>query len=271
MSIPSVKLSRGIHVVHLFYTVDRVRWTELGAAESQKAQAALTALLAKYNAPSNPRIRSYANVGGRADFAFIIYAAELGLAGEMHRELEACFAPGALKLTYRYLSVTELPEYVTTEEDMKNQLVQREKLEPGSELYAKRLKEMLDRQAMYERYRLYPEMEDWEIMCFYGMSKRRLGADNWYMLDLPTRKKLMASHAVTGRKFAGRVSQLITGSTGLDDYEWGVTLIAHQTDAIKEIIYEMRFDEVSARYGDFGPFYINLRLDPADLWSHLRL
>ena len=271
MSISSVKLSRGIHVVHLFYTVDRVRWTELGAAESQKAQAALTALLAKYNEPSNPRIRSYANVSGRADFAFIIYAAELGLAGEMHHELEACFAPGALKLTYRYLSVTELPEYVTSEEDMKNQLVQREKLEPGSELYAKRLKEMLDRQAMYERYRLYPEMEDWEIMCFYGMSKRRLGADNWYMLDLATRKKLMATHAITGRKFAGRISQLITGSTGLDDYEWGVTLIAHQTDAIKEIIYEMRFDEVSARYGDFGPFYINLRLDPADIWSHLKL
>jgi hydrogen peroxide-dependent heme synthase len=114
-------------------------------------------------------------------------------------------------------------------------------------------------------------LEDWEIMCFYGMTKKRDLADNWYMLDFDTRKKLMGSHAKTGRKFAGRISQLITGSTGMDEYEWGVTLIAHQLDAVKEIIYEMRFDEVSARYGEFGPFYINLRLQPADLWEHLRL
>ena len=108
-------------------------------------------------------------------------------------------------------------------------------------------------------------------MGFYGMSKRRSGSDNWYLLDFATRKKLMAGHARVGRKFAGRVSQLITGSTGIDDWEWGVTLMAHQLDALKEIVYEMRFDEVSARYGEFGPFYVNLRLQPAALWQHLRL
>jgi chlorite dismutase len=103
------------------------------------------------------------------------------------------------------------------------------------------------------------------------MSKRRSANDNWYTLDFATRKRLMGGHARVGRKFAGRVSQLITGSTGLDDWEWGVTLMAHQVDALKEIVYEMRFDEVSARYGDFGPFYINLRLNPRLLWEHLRL
>jgi len=81
----------------------------------------------------------------------------------------------------------------------------------------------------------------------------------------------MAGHAKLGRTYAGRVSQLITGSTGLDDWEWGVTLIAHQLDAIKEIVYEMRFDEVSAKYGEFGPFYINIRLSPEGLWDHLKL
>jgi chlorite dismutase len=108
-------------------------------------------------------------------------------------------------------------------------------------------------------------------MAFYPMSKRRAGNDNWYMLDFDARKKLMAGHARVGRKFAGRISQLITGSTGLDDWEWGVTLMAHQLDALKEIVYEMRFDEVSARYGEFGPFYINMRLNPADAWEHLGL
>jgi len=103
------------------------------------------------------------------------------------------------------------------------------------------------------------------------MNKRRTGADNWYVLDFPTRKRLMGGHARVGRKYAGRISQMITGSTGLDDWEWGVTLMAHQTDALKDIVYEMRFDEVSARYGEFGPFYINLRLQPAAIWAHLHL
>ena len=123
----------------------------------------------------------------------------------------------------------------------------------------------------YEHYRLYPELPDWEIMCFYPMNKRRMATDNWYSLDLATRKKLMAGHARVGRKYGGRISQLITGSVGLDDWEWGVTLMAHQVDAIKEIVYEMRFDEVTARYGEFGTFYINMRLQPVALWQHLRM
>jgi chlorite dismutase len=198
-------------------------------------------------------------------------AAELGQISQMHRDLEHCFPPGTLVPAYCYLSVTELPEYVTTEEDMKQTLIHQEKLESGSDAFEKRLAEMRERQAQYERYRLYPEMPDWEVMAFYPMSKRRAASDNWYMLDFATRKKLMGGHARVGRKFAGRVSQLITGSTGIDDWEWGVTLMAHQVDALKEIVYEMRFDEVSARYGEFGPFYVNLRMSPADLWTHLHL
>jgi chlorite dismutase len=81
----------------------------------------------------------------------------------------------------------------------------------------------------------------------------------------------MGGHARSGRKYAGKISQLITGSTGIDDWEWGVTLFAHNLDEVKNIVYEMRFDEVSARYGEFGPFYICLRMAPADLWEHLRL
>jgi chlorite dismutase len=81
----------------------------------------------------------------------------------------------------------------------------------------------------------------------------------------------MGAHAKTGRKYAGKISQMITGSTGLDDWEWGVTLMAHRLDDVKSIVYEMRFDEVTARFGDFGPFYINIRLQPGDLWEHLQL
>ena len=271
MTLPPVKLDQGIHVMHLFYRIDRVRWSQLNAGESTKALAALEALCAANGAPSHPRIASYAGIGGKADLGFILYAAELGHVAQMHRSLEKCFPPGAVEKVYSFLSVTELSEYGTTDEDNRQLLIQQEKLEPESEAFKKRLAELTKRRQEYEKYRLYPEMPDWEVMGFYPMNKRRQGQDNWYLLDFPTRKKLMGGHARVGRKFAGRVSQLITGSTGIDDWEWGVTLMAHQIDALKQIVYEMRFDEVSARYGEFGPFFINLRLAPQAFWTHLAL
>lgn len=271
MTLPVVKLTKGIHVMHLFYRIDRARWSQLPPGESEQTRRKLEKLCSNNMAASNPRLNTYANVGGKADLVFMLLAAELGQIGQMHRDLEECFPPGTLEPVYNYLSVTELPEYVTTEEDTRHTLIQQEKLEPGSETFNKRLAEMRERQAQYEHFRLYPELPDWEVMAFYPMSKRRAEKDNWYSLDLATRKRLMGGHARVGRKFAGRITQLITGSTGIDDWEWGVTLVAHQVDALKEIVYEMRFDEVSARYGEFGPFYVNLRLAPAALWDHLHL
>ncbi len=271
MPIPTVKLSQGLHVLHLFYRVDRLRWAQLPPGFSAQVRSKLESFCAAHSAASHPRAVTYANVGGKADLALVLFAAELGQLGEMHREVEAGFPPGTLERVFTYLSVTELPEYITTEEDMRQMLVQQEQLAPGSEAFNKRMSELRERQSQYEHYRLYPELPDWEVMGFYPMSKRRQGDNNWYALDFTARKKLMGGHARVGRKFAGRVSQLITGSTGIDDWEWGVTLMAHQIDALKEIVYEMRFDEVSARYADFGPFYINLRLEPAALWEHLRL
>jgi hydrogen peroxide-dependent heme synthase len=271
MSIPAVTLSKGIHVMHLFYQINRSAWQQAGQIQSSQALDRLQRLCTANAAASHPRLTSYATIGGKADLAFMLMAQELGQLAQMHRDLENCFHSGALERAYSYFSVTELPEYVTTEEEMRQRLVAQEKLAPDSEAFSKRLAELLAQQAQYEQYRLYPELPDWEVMGFYPMSKRRSGGDNWYSLDLSERKKLMAGHARVGRKYAGRISQLITGSTGLDDFEWGVTLMAHQTDALKEIVYEMRFDEVSARYGEFGPFYINLRLHPEDLWKHLHL
>lgn len=270
MTLPTVKLDRGIHVLHLFYSIDRKRWSELAAGEAAQSLQRVEALAAKNNQASHPKLRSFATIGAKADCAFILYAAELGAVAQMHRDLENCFPAGTLVREYSYFSVTELVEYMSTDEDNRAALVA-EKLEPGSEAYEKRWAEMAKRKAEYEQYRLYPELPDWEVMGFYPMSKRRSGNDNWYSLDLAARKKLMGGHARVGRKYAGRVSQLITGSTGLDDWEWGVTLMAHQVDALKEIVYEMRFDEVSARYGEFGRFFINMRMAPAELWQHLYL
>jgi len=248
-----------------------VKWSGLAAGASAQALERLEAVCQANPGPAHPRVMTYANVGGKADLAFMLFASELGQIGALHRAVEGSFPVGTLSKVYSYLSVTELTEYMPTEEDSRRMLVEQEKLDPASPEFAKRMEEGAKRRADYEHYRLYPEMPDWEVMCFYPMNKRRSGSDNWYSLDFPTRKRLMGGHARVGRKYAGRVSQLITGSTGLDDWEWGVTLMAHQPDAVKEIVYEMRFDEVSARYGEFGEFYINLRLAPTALWAYLGL
>jgi peroxiredoxin len=272
MPIPSVKLHEGIHVMHLFFQIDRIAWSELSRGECNEALADLEALCERFAGPAAPRVSTFANVGGKADIAFILYAAELQEISAMQREIECAFPPGTLSPVFTYLSVTELPEYVTTDDDLKRMVEQGEKKpQPGTPEFDEAFAAAKKRNDDYKHYRLNPELQDWEIMAFYPMSKKRELADNWYMLSFDDRKKLMGTHAKTGRKYAGKISQLITGSTGIDDWEWGVTLMAHNLDDVKNIVYEMRFDEVTARFGDFGPFYINLRLDPKDLWEHLKL
>jgi chlorite dismutase len=108
--------------------------------------------------------------------------------------------------------------------------------------------------------RLYPKLppEGKRAVCFYPMSKRRGDKDNWYALEYDERLRLMMEHGKSGRRFAGRIIQLITGSTGLDDYEWGVTLFGQAPDDLKDTVYTMRFDEASALYAEFGPFYAGI-------------
>ena len=120
--------------------------------------------------------------------------------------------------------------------------------------------------------RLYPVLPPWPAMCFYPMSKRRgTAGQNWYALSFEERKKLMLGHAKIGRTWHGKILQLITGSTGLDDWEWGVTLLAHDPLNFKGIVYEMRFDEVSAQYADFGEFFIGLQLPLDEIFRRVLL
>ncbi|MEZ5310228.1 MAG: chlorite dismutase family protein [Microthrixaceae bacterium] len=146
------------------------------------------------------------------------------------RHLQSSLERAGLELSQSYVSLTELSEYAQgVPENM--------------------------RQA-----RLYPQfpIPDKPFFCFYPMSKARDVGANWYELDFDRRKELMYEHGGSGRKFAGRVVQLITGSTGLDEFEWGVTLFADHPDTVKEIVYTMRYDVASAQFGIFGPFYVGM-------------
>jgi hydrogen peroxide-dependent heme synthase len=163
-----------------------------------------------------------------------------------------------LEPVWSYVSLTEQSEYGATEDDERARLASEEGL-AGNEL-EDRLVAWRERIAHYREQRVHPHLPPKQVCCFYPMSKRRAPGANWYELPFEQRKELMSGHARVGRTYAGRVLQLITGSTGIDDWEWGVTLFADDLVALKEIVYEMRFDPVSARYADFGPFFTGLVL-----------
>lgn len=161
--------------------------------------------------------------GHKADVAFMVVGSDWWRIRRFQSDLQAA----GLKIVNSYVSVTEVSEYA--------------RARPGD----------------YQQAKLYPELppEGMPAWCFYGMSRTRDVGANWYTLDFDERRRLMGEHGGTGRAYRGRVVQLITGSSGIDDYEWGVTLFARHPDDLKEIVYEMRYDEASSVYGIFGPFF----------------
>ncbi len=177
----------------------------------------------------------------------------------------------AIQPVYSFYSLTEVSEYVPASDEYAKILRDREGLDPDSNIFKARLASYTERLAPMNRQRLNPEFPAWPCLCFYPMSKMRVGDQNWYLLPFEKRAELMAGHGRSGMKFAGRVSQVITAATGLDDWEWGVTLWARNPSYLKEIVYTMRFDESSARYALFGDFYFGYILPPDELTESLRL
>lgn len=262
----------GWHVMHLFYQVDHAQWSMFGEDEKRQAKTRLAELVQEIRATPDTHLLMFAVATPKADFGFMLLTPDLQVANAYEKQLTLSLGPEILTPVYSYLSQTESSEYTTTSEQYANETLIGEKgLKQGSDEFNAAMKEFDDRMTHYLQHRLYPVLPDWPVLCFYPMSKRRSGDDNWYSLDFEARKKLMAGHARVGRTYAGRILQLITGSTGLDEYEWGVTLLAKDTIDIKAIIYEMRFDEVSARYAEFGDFYIGLQLPLNELFKRICL
>ncbi len=255
----------GWHVMHLFYHVDHAQWALYSDDEKRQSKTRLTELVQEIRATPDTHLLVFSVATPKADLGFMLLTPDLQVANTFEKQLSLSLGPEILSPTYSYLSQTESSEYTTTREQYAAEtLIAEEGLVEGSPEFEAGLKAFDDRMAHYLKHRLYPVLPDWPVICFYPMSKRRNGGDNWYALDFEARKKLMAGHARVGRTYSGRILQLITGSTGLDEFEWGVTLLAKDTIDIKSIVYEMRFDEVTARYGEFGDFYIGMQL-PLDI------
>jgi chlorite dismutase len=208
---------------------------------------------------------------GRADLGLMIVGPDLQKINELEKRIARALGPDVLSLVYSYFSLTEKSEYTQTEEQYRDELTAKEKLQAGSAEFEQKLVAFRERSKNYTYYRLYPTLPDWEFYCFYPMSKRRDPGQNWYAQEYEDRREMMLSHGMIGRKYSGRILQLISGSVGLDDWEWGVTLFSHNPVDIKAIIYEMRFDKATRKYADFGEFFTGLPLPLPAIYQRLGL
>ncbi|MDP9206552.1 MAG: heme-dependent peroxidase [Gemmatimonadota bacterium] len=196
-------------------------------------------------------------IGSTADLMVIHFRDSLEAIGAAQEDLARAQLSEILEPAYTFLSVTEAGLYHLTAELARDAVARGGRV--GDEEYARALDQRTkaERSSAHVNRRLYPELPaDMPYVSFYPMSKRRESAQNWYTLPLEERSRLMQAHGLTGRRYAGRVQQVITGAIGLDNWEWGVTLFARDPLEFKKLVTDMRFDEVSAKYAEFGDFYV---------------
>lgn len=261
-------------MLHLFFRVDQTVWRYFDQEEQQERLQALEALVNEVRGLSETQLLSFSMVTPKADIGFMMVTPDLHQLDIAAKKLERVLGDGVLVPTFSWLSMTERSEYGMNDEEYAAKLEREENLSPAMPGFEAKMQAFRERIEKYVEERLYPQLpqaEEWPVFCFYPMSKRRNPEQNWYALSLDVRKKLMHGHALVGRRYAGRVRQFITGSTGLDDQEWSVSLFAKTTSSIKEIVYEMRFDEVSVKYAEFGEFFIGIQMAPKALAERVGL
>jgi len=272
LSLDPVLPLEGRHVLHLYFGIDHGAWDLLDGPEKIEAKTALASLVQEIRATADTQLLTFSVVTPKADLGFMLVTPDLHVADSFAKQIGLALGPGVLTPEFSWLSMTERSEYTTSNEEYAASLEKDEGLAPGTPAFAEKMDAFQARMKKYGQDRLEPNLPDWPVVCFYPMSKRRgTEGQNWYALDFATRKKLMAGHARVGRTFSGRVLQLITGSTGLDNMEWGVTLFTKTTSEIKTIVYEMRFDEVSVKYAEFGDFLIGLQMPLDSLFARVNL
>jgi chlorite dismutase len=261
----------GWHFLHLFYRVNRARLNELPAEQRQEGRDDLKRVLVAKGQGAPEQLQCFAVPGHKADFGIVMAGPDLRTLHDAQMSIHASRLGPALDPVYSFYSITEVSEYVPDTEEYGRILREREGIDPETSIYKAKVAAYSERLVSMNRQRLYPEFPSWPCLCFYPMSKMRTGEQNWYLLPFERRSELMAQHGKTGMKFAGRVTQVITASTGLDNWEWGVTLWARNPSYLKDIVYTMRFDESSARYALFGEFYFGYILTPDELMESIRL
>lgn len=266
----SLQPAEGWHCTHIYYSFGRAALARLTSAELAEGRRQLVSILDPANPESPARLQTSIISGHKADFGLMLLDADPLKIDGVHQRLLSSPLGAALQTTYSFVSLTEVSEYVPTVEQYGKRLVE-EGEDPNGPAYQAKLKAYESREVMMRRQRLTPDFPPWPCTCFYPMNKKREVGENWFLLDFDSRNKLMAEHGRTGMTFGGRVTQLITVGLGLEDWEWGVTLWARRPEFLREIVYRMRFDEASARYAVFGPFYVSYITTADSMLNHCRI
>jgi hydrogen peroxide-dependent heme synthase len=259
--IPPVPLTlEGSSVLHQMM---RFRWTEWRRLNPGERNRILNEAQPVLKEMEKRQSAVYSLLGHKGDLMLVHFRASFDELKEVELQLARAGLNDYLEATTSYLSVVELGLYDSSVK-LYQQLAERG-LQPHSPEWNTEVEQEMERQRAAMRPRLYPEMPPNRYLCFYPMDRRRGEDKNWYALPIEERQRQMREHGLVGRRYAGEVRQIITGSIGFDDWEWGVDLFADDPLVFKKLIYEMRFDEVSAVYALFGHFYVGVRCPAAQL------
>jgi peroxiredoxin len=260
--VPAVPLTtEGYSVLHQMMRFRRSAWRMLPEAEKRAIGKEAVDVLGSMEHGSAGQSALYSLIGHKGDLMLIHFRESFADLNEAELQLANLRFSEYLEPTTSYLSIIELGLYESTVKAYKALVDQG--IEPHSEDWNREIAATLARQKEAMRPRLYPEIPPNRYACFYPMDRRRGEDKNWYTLPIEERARQMNEHGLVGRRYAGEVKQIITGSIGFDDWEWGVDLFADDPLVFKKLIYEMRFDEVSAVYALFGQFYVGVRVPAA--------
>jgi chlorite dismutase len=253
----------GWSVLHLMY---RIRWDQvrdLDAADRNRVADEAVRALSVPDAGSTAFVQT---LGHKADLMFVCFRRGFDQLAQAQLALSRARLRDCLEPTSSYVSIVELGMYEMTAK-IHEQLGERYK--PGSDEFDQAFDKEMETQRQRVMSRLFLEIPKARHVCFYPMNKRRGETVNWYSEAFERRAAMMREHGMIGRHYAGKVTQVISGSIGFDDWEWGVDLFAEDPLVFKKLIYEMRFDEASAKFAEFGPFYVGLQFAPSHLTAVL--
>ncbi|MFB3815839.1 MAG: hydrogen peroxide-dependent heme synthase [Terriglobales bacterium] len=260
--LPAVPLTlEGSSVLHQMMRFRWAAWRKL--PEAEKSSIVREAVDALAPAEADGQSAVFSLLGHKGDLLFIHFREDCDRLNAAQLQLNRLQLQDYLEPTTSYVSVVELGLYDSTVK-LYRSLAERG-VTPHSDEWNREIEETLERQRQAMRPRLYPKIPGAHFVCFYPMDRRRGEEKNWYTLPIEDRKRQMEEHGAVGRRYAGRVQQIISGSIGYDDWEWGVDLFGNDPVVFKKLIAEMRYDEVSGVYSSFGTFYLGVRRSLAKL------
>jgi chlorite dismutase len=255
----------GLSVLHQMFRFRWPEWRKLSPLRQQEIAREAAAVLSKPEDAGQSAV--YSLLGHKGDLLLLHFRDSFEELNAAELQLNRTALQEYLEPMHSYLSVIELGLYDSSVK-LYRQLTERG-VTPHSEEWNKEIEQTMERQRQAMRPRLYPKIPDSKYLCFYPMDRKRGEQLNWYTLPIEERQRQMEEHGMVGRRYAGKVQQIITGSIGFDDWEWGVDLFAPEPLVFKKLIYEMRFDQVSAEYAAFGQFFVGVRCPVAKLGEWL--